>query len=59
MQTRVFALANRFRPAHNASSWDLSPVAQEPLNVIEYARLGDEYKCVTQNLHQIYMVNLI
>ena len=42
-QARVFALANHFRPS-NWSLPALSPVAQEPLNVIEYTRLGDEYK---------------
>lgn len=47
LQARVFALANHFRP--NASSSfsslpALSRFGQEPLNVIEYARMGDEYK---------------
>lgn len=44
MQTRVFALANRFRPNASRSLPSLSPVAQEPLNVIEYSRMGDEYR---------------
>lgn len=44
LQARVFELANRFRPNASAALPPLRPFGQEPFNVIEYSRMGDEYK---------------
>lgn len=44
LQARVFALANAFRPNASIILPPLNPFGQEPFNVIDYSRIGDEYK---------------